>query len=766
MGLKPNTILADDNVEPLWKAGVARAIITPETPVWLAGYGTRRIPEGKLHDLWLKSLAIEDSEGRIGVLVTSDFQGIPKSFSDRVFARLKSQLNLNRNQVMLTFSHNHCGPRLGDDLIDYYPVDIEQEALIDEYTDKMIDLTVETVAASLSNRVPATLQQGQGTATFAVNRRNNREADVPDLIQRGIPLVGPVDHSVPVMTVNRSDGTLMAILFGYACHPTTLSFTQWCGDFPGYAQIQLERAHPTATAMFVNTCGGDQNPLPRRTVELCERYGKMLADGVESALQTHLSPISARLNTAFRTIDLDYLKTVSLEDLEAAEKENHAIRARWASRLKKQLQSGMSFPTSYPYPIHAWKLGDETLLIGMGAETVVDYALRFKSEFKGTTWVCGYTDDMIAYIPSRRVWEEGGYEGGSNLFEYGRPAFRWAGDIEDRISTAVHELVDEVSGKPAISNTPDDVKWNLVTPKAKWQARDSAGELVLNNRLWIMGGWFDSYSAPPRDVWSSEDGKSWKLANAEAPWKHSDLPMTTSFDNRMWIMGGWYNGRLEGHGATNEVWSSSDGEHWNLESSRAEWSPRLAAGLVSFKDRLWLLGGIENYYFGDQSSLKNDVWSSADGKTWHQVTANAPWSPRAYHQAVVHDGRIWVMGGGNYVPEYQAHNDVWCSTDGVNWQLITESADWPARLWFSAVTWRQQMWVVGGWSNNPSRNWGDVWHSNNGKTWKLLNTPMQWKERHEHSAWVFQDKLWVGAGHAQPLSSEVWNLTLPPGWPD
>jgi hypothetical protein len=84
------------------------------------------------------------------------------------------------------------------------------------------------------------------------------------------------------------------------------------------------------------------------------------------------------------------------------------------------------------------------LWIGMGAETVVDYALRFKAEFGEGTWVLGYADDMISYIPSRRVWEEGGYEGGSNLYEYGRPAFRWAGDIEDRIAAGVHRLVKQV----------------------------------------------------------------------------------------------------------------------------------------------------------------------------------------------------------------------------------------------------------------------------------------------------------------------------------
>ncbi len=433
-----------DESNLIWKAGVARAVITPETPVWLAGYGTKRAPDGKLHDLWMKALALEDSRGGRAVLITSDFQGVPKMMSDRVFTLLYDEHQLERSQVMLTFSHNHCGPRLGDDLIDYYPVDAEQEELVRQYTDLMVERTVELVREALSKLAPASLRFGEGKTTFAVNRRNNREADVPDLVAKGIPLVGPVDHTVPVMTVTRPDGTLDAVLFGYACHPTTLSFTTWCGDYPGFAQLELENSHAGTTAMFVNTCGGDQNPLPRRTVELCEKYGHMLAVAVEKVLTGSLKPISSGLKTAFELIDLQYLNVVSREELTELLQDSNALKARWAKRLLAKLGDGEKFAAAYPYPIHAWSLGNELLMIGMGAETVVDYALRFKAEFGEGTWVCGYADDMISYIPSRRVWDEGGYEGGSNLYEYGRPAFRWAGDIEDRIAAAVHRVVKKV----------------------------------------------------------------------------------------------------------------------------------------------------------------------------------------------------------------------------------------------------------------------------------------------------------------------------------
>ena len=306
--------------------------------------------------------------------------------------------------------------------------------------------------------------------------------------------------------------------------------------------------------------------------------------------------------------------------------------------------------------------------------------------------------------------------------------------------------------------------WVKVTADAGWKPRDSSGEVVYKDQLWIFGAWFDSFEAPPRDVWSSTDGKAWKLVTQEAPWKHSDLPMTLVFKDKMWFMGGWYNGRLPGHSASNEVWQSTDGANWEQVTAQAGWSPRIGAGLVEFKGKMWLLGGQENYYFGDEKSLKNDVWSSEDGKTWTLATDNAGWSPRGYHQAAVLNDKIYVFGGGNYQPQYQAVNDVWCSEDGAHWTQVTEHAAWSPRLWFSSAVYRDRMWVLGGWSNNPSTNWGDVWSSKDGKEWTQLKSNTSWKERHEHSAFVMHDKLWVAGGHAQPLSSEVWSLEVPPEW--
>lgn len=306
--------------------------------------------------------------------------------------------------------------------------------------------------------------------------------------------------------------------------------------------------------------------------------------------------------------------------------------------------------------------------------------------------------------------------------------------------------------------------WTCETGSAAWRPRDSQGELVYDGRLWILGGWFDSWESPPRDVWSSVDGRDWKRVQPRAAWRHGDLPMTAVFRDRMWLMGGWTDGRLPTHSASNAVWSSVDGVEWRQETAAAGWSPRLAAAVVEFRGRLWILGGTEDYYFGDASSLKNDVWSTADGITWRRETVAAGWSPRAYHQAAVLGDRIYVCGGGNYVPEYRAANDVWSSADGVSWRQETAAAPWPPRIWFSMAVYRDHLWILGGASSDPKRNLGDVWHSRDGRDWRRFDAPASWSPRHEHSTFVFRDRMWVVGGMQPPLTNDVWSLHLPADW--
>ncbi len=423
-----------------WRAGAAKVVITPQQFMWMAGYGGRDHPaEGKLTDLWAKALVLEDATGRRAVLVSFDLVGIERELSQSLCWALKERYALERRQIALCTSHTHTGPVVARNLrpMHYLLLDAAQQKLIDQYADFLEQQVVKVVGQAIERLAPSQLSWGSGTATFAVNRRNNAEAQVPQLRDQGA-LKGPFDHDVPVLAVTSADGRLTAVMFGYACHATVLSFYQWSADYPGFAQIELEKAHPDCVALFWAGCGADQNPLPRRTVELAQDYGTQLAAAVEAVLSKEMSPVSARLTPSYREIDLP-LGTLPTRDqiAEDAKSSSKFIAAR-AKMLLAELDAGRPLKSTYPYPVALWRLGDEIQFVILGGEVVVDYSLRLKSELSGTkTWVAGYANDVMAYIPSRRVLREGGYEGGGAMVYYGLPT-AWSPEVEEAIIEEVH----------------------------------------------------------------------------------------------------------------------------------------------------------------------------------------------------------------------------------------------------------------------------------------------------------------------------------------
>jgi neutral ceramidase len=204
----------------------------------------------------------------------------------------------------------------------------------------------------------------------------------------------------------------------------------------------LEQKYPGMQAMFYMGCGSDQNPLPRRTVELCQKYGGMLASAVGDVLDKPMEALPPRLRVAFTTIDLPFGEQPTREQLEALRKKK-SYEKNWAERLLRELDQGKPFIKSYPYPIQVWKLGTKQLWIVLGGEVVVDYALLFKAKYGPKTWVTGYANDVMSYIPSHRIWEEGRYEAGA-FSVYGLPALRWCEDIQQRIMGSVDRLVGQV----------------------------------------------------------------------------------------------------------------------------------------------------------------------------------------------------------------------------------------------------------------------------------------------------------------------------------
>lgn len=427
-----------------WKAGTAKTVMTPTRPVWMAGYASRDKPaQDKEHDLYIRAVALEDAKGHRAVVVSTDTVGVPRTIYENTVKVAAQKFGLDRSQIMLNCSHTHCGPVLRMALFDAYPLDDAQKKLIEQYSVEFESKIIETIGNAISKLAPAKLSSGQGMTDFAVNRRNNPEKDVPEIRKRGA-LKGPSDHAVPVLAVHTPDGKLVAVVFGYACHNTTLDYYKWCGDYAGFAQLNLEEAHPGATALFYMGCGADQNPIPRRTLELAKKYGGMLSGAVDTVLSKSMQPLEPTLRTEFEMITLNLGTPPTREELQKLAAGDPNYIQRWASRHLKALQAGQAFEKTYPYPVQAWLLGGKQLWISLGGEVVVDYSLALKKALGNEIWVTGYANDVMAYIPSLRVLDEGGYEGNTSMIVYGMPAARWAPDIEELVTSAALKLAKKV----------------------------------------------------------------------------------------------------------------------------------------------------------------------------------------------------------------------------------------------------------------------------------------------------------------------------------
>ncbi len=427
-----------------FKAGFGRMNITPRESIWMSGYAARTHPsEGVLHDLWAKALAIEDSKGGRVVIMTTDLIGLPRAVSDVVAARVQKEHGLERSRLLLNSSHTHTGPVIRPNLIVMYDLKPDQERAVNDYTQELTDKLVAVIGAALGDLKPARIEYGRGSAEFAMNRRQFN----PKGVSIGTNPQGPTDHTVPVLKVTAPDGTLRGVLFGYACHNTTLTaeFYKLSGAYAGFAQIELEKAHPGATAMFLMLCGADQNPNPRSTLDLAAKHGSEMAAAVDKVLAGGMQRLNPPIRTAFRTMELGFASHTR-ESFEQQLNDKNPARVRRAQAMLRAYDERRPIRTT-PYPVQAIRFNKDLTLIALGGEVVVDYDLRVKKEYGDKEIiVAGYSNDVMCYIPSLRVLKEGGYEANDSMVYYGQPG-PFNEQVEETIFGGIHDVMKRVGVK-------------------------------------------------------------------------------------------------------------------------------------------------------------------------------------------------------------------------------------------------------------------------------------------------------------------------------
>jgi hypothetical protein len=412
-----------------WKAGAASTRITPDGPMWLAGWASRSGPSrGTLTELYAKALALEDPRGGRLVLLAMDLIAVDRHLAAEVAAEVGRRWGLPRERLLIVASHTHSGPEIRPDKVPFFGIPPESGGLIPVYARRLAGRLVAVVGEAIDEIRPARVIARQTSAPFARNRRGE----------------GEVDHSVPVLEVVGLDGRRRAVVFGYACHNLAMPPTdgRYCGDYAGFAQAILEEEGLADVALFVPGAGADQDPEPAGTVEIARRHGRALAEAVRGCLGTPGAEVAGALSVAFEEVPLGFLPIPSEADLRVDLASADLPRRTKAGFLLDRLVRGEPFAGSYPCPLHLARLGGSVLLVALGGEPVVAYAHEIRrrlAEPGRVVWVAGYANDMFGYVPTARVLREGGYEGGRSVLWSALPS-PFAEDTERRVLDGVDRL--------------------------------------------------------------------------------------------------------------------------------------------------------------------------------------------------------------------------------------------------------------------------------------------------------------------------------------
>jgi hypothetical protein len=283
-----------------------------------------------------------------------------------------------------------------------------------------------------------------------------------------------------------------------------------------------------------------------------------------------------------------------------------------------------------------------------------------------------------------------------------------------------------------------DPNWTRLVGKAIWSPRDGAALLLQNDRVWLFGGSPSNEILDLGDVWSTVDGIDWRREVDQAAWTPSANAMSVAFGGRMWRMGGFVK-RENRFLPISEIWASADGRNWTLASSKPDWEARGGGALVVHNEKLWLLGGTRHPHNEGDQPLWNDVWSTENGIDWKEITSNAPWKPRAFHSAIAHNDRLWILGGGHWGKSATYYRDVWSSFDGIKWEQHSKQAEW---------------------TDQPRGGSSTIWYSADGSKWYPYLAARSWPARMAHCSVVFDGRLWVLAGSNGDYFNDVWTLRV------
>lgn len=393
------------------KLGVKKSVITPRAGVRMAGFNIPpdRKVEGVHDDLMLEVMVLED-KGKRAAVVCADIIGFDLQITQQLRKTLHSRFGFGEDEVLFNASHTHSGPQTLTTMLN-----IKAE---EAYLDFLHNTLYASIEEAIEDMEEVEAYQGRTSSSISINRR---------LMSDGEVLFAPnpegiIDDEVIVLKFCCGD-RVKAVLFNFACHPSTMNTQFVSADYPGAARRTIEEFYGKGTvAFFLQGCGAnakvrvlDGDRFRRGTWEDVDILGRSLGESVLCACRDSMERIEdIKLSTQVSFIRLPftplppkaYLRQLSLEDA--------SFKKMWADKM---LENYAGLPQDALFMLQRISINDKTMIVGMSGEVCMEYGLFAKSLLKDSVLMAaGYSNGTVGYIPTAVMFDEGGYEPESFLY--------------------------------------------------------------------------------------------------------------------------------------------------------------------------------------------------------------------------------------------------------------------------------------------------------------------------------------------------------------
>lgn len=427
------------------KFAVRTANITPSDRLFLAGSTARVTPYESVRDpIWVRTVVLQANKPI--VILSFDLLGGDRNFVNSLKRALQFRFGYQEDEILIHFTHTHNSfYASGNDSNlqwrrGYYSVgkghskDRRHEfdyAPDEAYYRFLEHRVIESISHCTANLTEGVLDVAKGRSNVGISRRRMTESGV-----RFAPNPeADIDRDLHVLRLSDLQGNCRAVLFSYACHPTTLSDKNYISaDYVGRACRMIEQRYPGAAALFLQGCCGDIRPagsVEDDQFKVCsyedmERIGDQLANDVhEIVRQGDFRRIDCHFRTSLSDVKL-YTDRIALSEL--ADKLMHPNAnpyVKWTGRRLLQAMDEGTAETFMPLYIAILYLDDRTPIIALESEIPSGYSLMIKRKLlpQLDPIVLGYSNGMFTYVPTRTILAEGGYEAVAYMYHCFRGPF-------------------------------------------------------------------------------------------------------------------------------------------------------------------------------------------------------------------------------------------------------------------------------------------------------------------------------------------------------